>query len=171
MQVNSTAYTSCIKDAYISLSNSGNDSLVLSEPGEIQYICGVGDHCENGQKLTINVVPWMVSQYGILTPMVSTTRIMSNYIGHHLRMTNYKKLPFLFSNKRKFVLWYKVMWQLMNSKDIFKFQRQNKRYLFMKNDKISHSFELGNHYQIIEHIFMCTCTHLSTNASLVIVLC
>lgn len=61
MQVNSTAYTSCIKDAYISLSNSGNDSLVLSEPGEIQYICGVGDHCENGQKLTINVVPWMVS--------------------------------------------------------------------------------------------------------------
>ncbi|KAL9437840.1 hypothetical protein AB3S75_023666 [Citrus x aurantiifolia] len=57
MQVNSTAYEDCIKDPYISLFASGSDSVVLSEVGRSWYICGVGDHCENGQKLSINVAP------------------------------------------------------------------------------------------------------------------
>lgn len=57
MRVNSTAYEDCIKDPYISLFASGSDSVVLSEVGRSWYICGVGDHCENGQKLSINVVP------------------------------------------------------------------------------------------------------------------
>ncbi|XP_021667253.2 mavicyanin [Hevea brasiliensis] len=57
MQVNSTAYEGCIKDTYMGLFTGGNDSLFLSEVGRIWFICGVSDHCENGQKLTINVVP------------------------------------------------------------------------------------------------------------------
>ncbi|OAY58881.1 basic blue protein [Manihot esculenta] len=57
MQVNSTAYEGCIKDTYIGLFTSGNDSLVLSEVGQMWFICGVSDHCELGQKLTINVIP------------------------------------------------------------------------------------------------------------------
>ncbi|KAL5749263.1 hypothetical protein ACOSP7_023866 [Xanthoceras sorbifolium] len=57
MQVNSTAYEDCIKEPYTRLFTSGSDSVVLSEVGQFWYICGVGDHCENGQKLSINVVP------------------------------------------------------------------------------------------------------------------
>ncbi|KAK2654829.1 hypothetical protein Ddye_014685 [Dipteronia dyeriana] len=57
MQVNSSGYEDCIKEPYIRVFTSGSDSLVLSEVGQFWYICGVGDHCENGQKLSINVVP------------------------------------------------------------------------------------------------------------------
>ncbi|KAJ7975348.1 Blue copper protein [Quillaja saponaria] len=57
LQVNSTAYEGCIKDPYIQIFNSGNDSLLLSEVDRIWFICGVTDHCENGQKLSIIVVP------------------------------------------------------------------------------------------------------------------
>ncbi|CAE5967635.1 unnamed protein product [Arabidopsis arenosa] len=57
MQVNSTAYTDCGIDNYTSLFTKGNDSIIISEVGELWFICAVGDHCENGQKLSINVAP------------------------------------------------------------------------------------------------------------------
>lgn len=57
MQVNSAAYEDCIRDQYIRLYTSGRDIVVLTEVGEFSFICGVDDHCENGQKLHINVVP------------------------------------------------------------------------------------------------------------------
>ncbi|XP_047180376.1 blue copper protein isoform X2 [Vigna umbellata] len=49
-------YESCIKDSYMKKLTSGNDSIVL-EKGGAWFICGVDDHCENGQKLHINVTP------------------------------------------------------------------------------------------------------------------
>ncbi|CAN8258979.1 unnamed protein product [Cochlearia groenlandica] len=57
MEVNSTAYADCERDGYISLYTNGNDSVTISQPGEHWFICGVGDHCEIGQKLSINVAP------------------------------------------------------------------------------------------------------------------
>ncbi|VVA98019.1 unnamed protein product [Arabis nemorensis] len=57
MQVNSTAYADCGRDNYTSISTKGNDTILISEVGELWFICGVGDHCENGQKLKINVAP------------------------------------------------------------------------------------------------------------------
>ncbi|GFZ03508.1 cupredoxin superfamily protein [Actinidia rufa] len=57
MQVNSTAYQDCIKEANMEIFDSGNDSLVLSQAGQMWFICGVENHCENGQKLSINVLP------------------------------------------------------------------------------------------------------------------
>ncbi|OAP01669.1 hypothetical protein AXX17_AT3G18700 [Arabidopsis thaliana] len=57
MQVNSTAYTDCGLDNYTTLFTKGNDSIILSEVGKLWFICGVDDHCVNGQKLSINVAP------------------------------------------------------------------------------------------------------------------
>lgn len=56
LRVDYTAYEDCIKDSYIQSFNSGNDSVVL-EAGRAWFICGVDDHCENGQKLDITVIP------------------------------------------------------------------------------------------------------------------
>ncbi|KAL2334335.1 hypothetical protein Fmac_015548 [Flemingia macrophylla] len=56
LQVNSTAYENCIKNSYTHRFTSGNDSVILEE-GRAWFICGVGDHCENGQKLHILVTP------------------------------------------------------------------------------------------------------------------
>ncbi|KAL1202692.1 Mavicyanin [Cardamine amara subsp. amara] len=57
MQVNSTAYSDCGRDNYISIFTKGNDSVIISEAGEHWFICGVNNHCENGQKLSIDVAP------------------------------------------------------------------------------------------------------------------
>ncbi|XP_020220499.1 mavicyanin [Cajanus cajan] len=56
LQVDSTAYENCIKDSYAQRFTSGNDSVVLEE-GRAWFICGVGDHCENGQRLQIAATP------------------------------------------------------------------------------------------------------------------
>ncbi|KAG4939867.1 hypothetical protein JHK82_045578 [Glycine max] len=56
LQVDSTAYENCIKDSYTQRFTSGNDSVVLKE-GRAWFICGVDDHCENGQKLHITTTP------------------------------------------------------------------------------------------------------------------
>ncbi|RDX93222.1 hypothetical protein CR513_24546, partial [Mucuna pruriens] len=53
LQVDSTAYENCTKDSYTHRFNSGNDSVVLKEGGA-WFLCGVEDHCENGQKLQVN---------------------------------------------------------------------------------------------------------------------
>ncbi|PIA26657.1 hypothetical protein AQUCO_09100071v1 [Aquilegia coerulea] len=57
LQVNETAYEQCLRDPNLGVLQSGNDSVILQEAGQIWYICGLGDHCENGQKLTIWVLP------------------------------------------------------------------------------------------------------------------
>ncbi|XP_061347959.1 mavicyanin [Gastrolobium bilobum] len=56
LQVDYTGYENCIKDSYIRRFSSGNDSVILKE-GRAWFICGINDHCENGQKLDINVIP------------------------------------------------------------------------------------------------------------------
>ncbi|QCD92435.1 Protein Networked NET [Vigna unguiculata] len=56
LQVDSRVYESCIKDSYMKRFTSGNDSIILKKGGA-WFICGVDDHCENGQKLHINVTP------------------------------------------------------------------------------------------------------------------
>ncbi|OIW16079.1 hypothetical protein TanjilG_04614 [Lupinus angustifolius] len=54
LQVDYKAYDGCITDSYIQRFNNGNDSVVLKE-GRAWFICGVENHCQNGQKLNITV--------------------------------------------------------------------------------------------------------------------
>ncbi|EOA29251.1 hypothetical protein CARUB_v10025525mg [Capsella rubella] len=37
--------------------NTGSDSISLTKPGLLQFICGVPGHCTSGQKLQIHVLP------------------------------------------------------------------------------------------------------------------
>ncbi|KAK9091438.1 hypothetical protein Sjap_024615 [Stephania japonica] len=57
IQVNETAYEDCIKEPNLATFSSGNGPFRLAEVGRQWYICGVGDHCEHGQRLSINVLP------------------------------------------------------------------------------------------------------------------
>ncbi|XP_043715236.1 blue copper protein 1a-like [Telopea speciosissima] len=57
MQVNKTGYENCIREPIFGMLVTGNDSIHLTALGTFWYICGVGKHCEYGQKLSITVVP------------------------------------------------------------------------------------------------------------------
>ncbi|KAF9587017.1 hypothetical protein IFM89_039703 [Coptis chinensis] len=57
VQVNGTSYEDCIMEPNLGVLQSGNDSITVAEVGQLWYICGVEDHCKNGQKLTIEVLP------------------------------------------------------------------------------------------------------------------
>lgn len=56
MQVNSSGYEDCLPASSLKIYASGNDSIRLNDAGQFWYICGLDDHCEFGQKLSINVV-------------------------------------------------------------------------------------------------------------------
>lgn len=56
-QVNGTDFRSCNVPNESEGSTSGNDVFLLVSEGRKWYLCGVGDHCQNGQKLFINVLP------------------------------------------------------------------------------------------------------------------
>ncbi|XVF81248.1 hypothetical protein PTKIN_Ptkin15bG0140500 [Pterospermum kingtungense] len=54
-RVNGTDFKSCMVPP--GTLTTGNDTITLVTPGRKWYLCDVGKHCENGQKLFINVQP------------------------------------------------------------------------------------------------------------------
>ncbi|KAJ4721288.1 blue copper protein-like [Melia azedarach] len=57
-KVNGTSFQNCeIPASDNQALKTGNDIIVLATPGRKWYICGVGNHCELGQKLVITVLP------------------------------------------------------------------------------------------------------------------
>ncbi|XP_054818129.1 blue copper protein 1a-like [Prosopis cineraria] len=56
-KVNGTDFRNCTVPAASQGLTSGEDVIVLETPGRKWYLCGVGDHCQNGQKLFVNVLP------------------------------------------------------------------------------------------------------------------
>ncbi|KAK7305787.1 hypothetical protein VNO77_43699 [Canavalia gladiata] len=54
-KVNGTAFQSCTVPPASEALSTGSDSIVLATPGRKWYICGVGQHCNSGQKLVITV--------------------------------------------------------------------------------------------------------------------
>jgi len=54
-KVNGTEFQNCIIPPADRALTSGDDTIVLASPGKKWYICGVGKHCEFGQKLAITV--------------------------------------------------------------------------------------------------------------------
>ncbi|OVA12117.1 Plastocyanin-like [Macleaya cordata] len=57
LRVNATAYDNCVKEPNLGAFGNGNDTITLAEVGRFWYICGVVDHCKNGQKLSVEVLP------------------------------------------------------------------------------------------------------------------
>ncbi|KAI4329342.1 hypothetical protein L6164_021616 [Bauhinia variegata] len=56
LEVQKESYDSCSSDKPIgSAFNTGPANITLSSAGEHYYICSVGQHCQNGQKLAITV--------------------------------------------------------------------------------------------------------------------
>ncbi|CAK9135011.1 unnamed protein product [Ilex paraguariensis] len=55
-KVNGTGFQYCTKPPLKEALTTGNDTIVLSTPGQKWYICGVAQHCAlAGQKLAITV--------------------------------------------------------------------------------------------------------------------
>ncbi|KAL6005142.1 hypothetical protein ACLOJK_005704 [Asimina triloba] len=54
-KVNGTGFGECIIPPSNQALTSGNDTVALAIPGKKWYICGVGHHCHDGQKLVITV--------------------------------------------------------------------------------------------------------------------
>ncbi|CAH1452549.1 unnamed protein product [Lactuca virosa] len=54
-EVPKAAYGPCTTSNTISIATTGPARVTLNAPGTHYYICTVGTHCQNGQKLTINV--------------------------------------------------------------------------------------------------------------------
>ncbi|KAI3898112.1 hypothetical protein MKX03_021711 [Papaver bracteatum] len=57
IQVNATAYDKCLKEPNLGESRNGNDTVALAKVGRIWFVCGMADHCEFGQKFSIEVLP------------------------------------------------------------------------------------------------------------------
>ncbi|XP_058084621.1 uclacyanin-3-like [Magnolia sinica] len=60
VKVNGTGFASCSKSPNSGVLASGSDRVTLTTTGNKWYICGVGSHCDNGQKLKITVLPKMM---------------------------------------------------------------------------------------------------------------
>ncbi|CAK7341493.1 unnamed protein product [Dovyalis caffra] len=56
-RVNGTGFQYCVNPPANEALSTGHDIVVLRTPGRKWYICGVGNHCENGLKLFIVVKP------------------------------------------------------------------------------------------------------------------
>ncbi|XP_010473927.1 PREDICTED: mavicyanin-like [Camelina sativa] len=56
--------------------NTGSDSISLTKPGVQQFICGVPEHCESGQKLQIHVLPALLGH--VAAPVPGTVRSPSS---------------------------------------------------------------------------------------------
>ncbi|KAF8412149.1 hypothetical protein HHK36_000105 [Tetracentron sinense] len=55
LQVNEKDFNACTQKEVIDMLYSGPTIMNLTEPGDYYYYCGVGTHCEAGQKLAITV--------------------------------------------------------------------------------------------------------------------
>ncbi|XP_034693507.1 mavicyanin-like [Vitis riparia] len=67
-KVNGPAFKDCTIPPSNEALTSGNDTITLDTPGNKWYICGINDHCANGQKLVITV-------HGSLSPEPTPTPI------------------------------------------------------------------------------------------------
>ncbi|XWS36601.1 hypothetical protein CRYUN_Cryun20dG0098700 [Craigia yunnanensis] len=56
-RVNGTDFKNCTVPPGSKSLTTGNDTIMLATPGRKWYLCDVGKHCENGQKLFITVEP------------------------------------------------------------------------------------------------------------------
>ncbi|KAI9093615.1 hypothetical protein K1719_027064 [Acacia pycnantha] len=56
-KVNGTDFINCTVPAESQGLTTGEDVIVLETAGRKWYLCGVGGHCQSGQKLFINVLP------------------------------------------------------------------------------------------------------------------
>ncbi|KAH0470491.1 hypothetical protein IEQ34_000214 [Dendrobium chrysotoxum] len=55
LSVSGPAFHSCNKTASSQLLTTGNDKIELTKAGRKWYICAIGDHCDKGMKLFIDV--------------------------------------------------------------------------------------------------------------------
>ena len=55
LEVSKADYDSCNNANPITTSKTGVDTVLLSAAGTRYFICGVGNHCSNGMKVTIDV--------------------------------------------------------------------------------------------------------------------
>ncbi|KAJ4830064.1 hypothetical protein Tsubulata_039598, partial [Turnera subulata] len=56
-RVDQYGFQNCINPPASEALTTGSDTIVLTRPGRKWYICGVGQHCQNGMKLFIVVFP------------------------------------------------------------------------------------------------------------------
>ncbi|KAB1204977.1 Umecyanin [Morella rubra] len=56
VEVKKDDYDACTQKHVIDKHNNGPTILVLSRSGDNYFICGIGSHCEGGQKLSISVI-------------------------------------------------------------------------------------------------------------------
>ncbi|KAJ0968285.1 hypothetical protein J5N97_025202 [Dioscorea zingiberensis] len=66
-EVNQADYNSCSSNNVIRLFNSG-DTIPLNTTGSRYFICGIGNHCTQGMKLTVSVSPAASSPPPSTTP-------------------------------------------------------------------------------------------------------
>ncbi|XP_074561495.1 basic blue protein-like [Curcuma longa] len=64
--VDHEAFHSCSAPAGAHALDSGHDAVSLNSSGRKWYVCGKADHCSNGQKLLIDVMP-LVTVYSTST--------------------------------------------------------------------------------------------------------
>ncbi|KAL5697290.1 hypothetical protein ACHQM5_030843 [Ranunculus cassubicifolius] len=57
IQVDENGYNECRSDPNMGLLQTGNDYIDLTTVGTFWYICSIDQHCGNGQKLSVTVVP------------------------------------------------------------------------------------------------------------------
>lgn len=50
------AFQSCVPGANVEPLTSGNDVIDLKTPGKKWYFCGINNHCEQGMKVSVNVL-------------------------------------------------------------------------------------------------------------------
>nr|GMD88320.1 mavicyanin-like [Ipomoea batatas] len=75
MQVTHPMYQTCNASSPIATHTTGNDSITINTHGHHFFLCGVPGHCQNGQKLDINVLRAAVvsSSSPTQSPTASTT--------------------------------------------------------------------------------------------------
>ena len=53
--VNGSSFANCLNDPIFPVLDSGHNVLEFIGTGNVWFICGFGNHCENGMKLKITV--------------------------------------------------------------------------------------------------------------------
>ncbi|EER95905.1 stellacyanin [Sorghum bicolor] len=69
VQATAASYAACSQGNSLQVWSSGDDRVTLNTSGPWWFFCGVGDHCQDGMKFNINVLPAVV-----LSPSSPPTR-------------------------------------------------------------------------------------------------
>ncbi|KAK4354614.1 hypothetical protein RND71_026808 [Anisodus tanguticus] len=59
-----SAFQNCAPGANVEPLTSGNDVIELKTPGKKWYFCGIKNHCDQGMKVAVNVLPEVGSPSG-----------------------------------------------------------------------------------------------------------